>query len=69
MSGSIKLQFRVTIDRDADNKHKLSIECSGNTEPWLSVNRCIASRPQPDDFRSALVCLPMEMKGMESIEM
>ncbi|KAH7401065.1 mediator complex subunit 27-domain-containing protein [Phaeosphaeria sp. MPI-PUGE-AT-0046c] len=54
VSGSIKLRFRITIDRDADNKHKLSVECFGNTEPWLSINRCIASRPQPNDFRGVL---------------
>ncbi|KAH8732250.1 mediator complex subunit 27-domain-containing protein [Phaeosphaeriaceae sp. PMI808] len=54
VSGSISMRFRVTIEREANGRHRLAVECTGTMEPFLSISRCIASRPQPNDLRSLL---------------
>jgi hypothetical protein len=55
ISSSVKLQLRVGIEREANGRPKLNVETIGSTEPWVSINRCIASRPQSNDLKSLLV--------------
>jgi hypothetical protein len=52
------LRFRIAIEHEANGRPKLNAECVGTKEPWLSINRCIASRPLPNDLKSLLVCKP-----------
>ncbi|KAF1921057.1 mediator complex subunit 27-domain-containing protein [Ampelomyces quisqualis] len=54
VSGSFKLRFRIVVDQEANGKHKFSAECLGASEPWLSINRCIASRPQANCLKYLL---------------
>ncbi|KAF2828356.1 hypothetical protein CC86DRAFT_192264 [Ophiobolus disseminans] len=51
---SVKLKFRVTIERDANGRHTLNGKCLGTTEPFLTITRCIASRPQASDLKYLL---------------
>lgn len=56
VAGATKLNFLVRIEREADGRHKLTADCPGTKEPWLSISRCIASRPLPNDLKYLLVC-------------
>lgn len=51
---SIRAAFRISIDRESDAQHKLSAECSGTREPFLSITRCLASRPNANDLTHLL---------------
>lgn len=55
VASSVKLRFRITVEYDASGKHKLNVDSMGSAEPCLSINRCIASRPHPNDLRFLLV--------------
>jgi hypothetical protein len=55
VAGGVKLLFRITVEYDVNGKHKLNVDSMGSTEPWLSINRCIASRPHPNDLTILLV--------------
>ncbi|KAF9697350.1 hypothetical protein EKO04_004859 [Ascochyta lentis] len=54
IANSMRLSFKVNIEREKDTPRKLSAECLGNSEPFLSITRCIASRPQANDLTSLL---------------
>ncbi|KAH7077987.1 hypothetical protein BKA63DRAFT_276557 [Paraphoma chrysanthemicola] len=54
VSQGMKLKFRVTIERETTGRQKLNGECSGTIEPFLSITRCIASRPQTNDLKHLL---------------
>lgn len=56
------LKFRVTIEREANGRHKLNADCLGTTESCLAITRCIASRPNKNDLRYLLVCLHYNMR-------
>jgi hypothetical protein len=57
VAGSLMLKFRITIERDANNRHKLNADCLGTAEPCSAITRCIASRPHTNDLRHLLVRL------------
>jgi hypothetical protein len=54
------LRFRIVIEHEASGRPKLNAECLGTKEPWLSINRCIGSRPLPNDLKALLVCITTE---------
>ncbi|KAH7380623.1 mediator complex subunit 27-domain-containing protein [Pyrenochaeta sp. MPI-SDFR-AT-0127] len=54
VSGSAMCKFRISIEREANGRHKLNAECLGTTEPSLAITRCIASRPQASDLKYLL---------------
>lgn len=54
VSGSLMLKFRINIEREVNDRHKLNAECLGTTEPFLAITRCIASRPQANDLQYLL---------------
>ncbi|KAF2633721.1 hypothetical protein BU25DRAFT_11720 [Macroventuria anomochaeta] len=54
VANSMRLSFKVNIERENDTQHKLTAECLGTSEPFLSITRCIASRPNANDLASLL---------------
>ncbi|KAF1365287.1 hypothetical protein EJ07DRAFT_96182 [Lizonia empirigonia] len=54
IANSMRLSFKVNVERENGAHHKLSAECLGNSEPFLSITRCIASRPHPNDLTALL---------------
>jgi hypothetical protein len=55
VADSTKFRFRVTIPQDAHSPQAIQAECEGTGEPFTSVTRCLASRPNPNDLKSLLV--------------
>lgn len=56
ISGSLNHKFDVAIEQqDANGPCKLNAECLGVAEPFLSITRCISSRPQANDLQYLLV--------------
>lgn len=55
VASSVKLRFRITVEYDGSGKHRLNVDSMGSTEPCLSINRCIASRPHPNNLKILLV--------------
>lgn len=53
---STKYRFRVTLPEEANSSHILQAECEGTGEPFTSITRCLASRPNPNDLKQLLVC-------------
>jgi hypothetical protein len=53
---STKYRFRVTISEAANASQALQAECEGTGEPFTSITRCLASRPNPNDLKHLLVC-------------
>jgi hypothetical protein len=51
----MRLSFRVNIDRENDTRPKLSAACLGTSEPFLSITRCVSSRPNNYDLAYLLV--------------
>ncbi|KAL6705733.1 hypothetical protein ACN47E_006370 [Coniothyrium glycines] len=54
ISGSMKLQFSINIEREVNGRHKLVAECQGTAEPFLTISKCISSRPKPHDLKYLL---------------
>ncbi|KAJ8117847.1 hypothetical protein OPT61_g1048 [Boeremia exigua] len=54
VASSQRLTFRVNIEREADTRHELTAECMGTSEPFLSITRCLASRPSASDLEYLL---------------
>jgi hypothetical protein len=50
VANSMRLTFKINIDRESDTRPQISAECSGTSEPFLSITRCISSRPNPQDL-------------------
>jgi hypothetical protein len=55
VADSTKFCFRVTIPEDAHSSQAIQAECEGTGEPFTSVARCLASRPNPNDLKYLLV--------------
>lgn len=53
---STKYCFRITVSEDPNSSQVLQAECEGAREPFSSVTRCLASRPNPNDLKYLLVC-------------
>ncbi|KAF2712322.1 hypothetical protein K504DRAFT_372705 [Pleomassaria siparia CBS 279.74] len=54
VAGSRELRIHVVIECETNGRHKLNAQCSGTVEPFLSITRCIASRPQANDLKYLL---------------
>ncbi|KAH6616732.1 hypothetical protein C7974DRAFT_51087 [Boeremia exigua] len=54
VANSLRLSFKVNIEREGDARHRLIAECLGTSEPFLSITRCLASRPCAEDLMSLL---------------
>lgn len=54
-SDSTNYRFRVTISEDVNSSQAIQAECEGTGEPFTSVTRCLASRPNPNDLKYLLV--------------
>ncbi|KAF2872223.1 hypothetical protein BDV95DRAFT_543900 [Massariosphaeria phaeospora] len=54
VASSLTLRFHVVLEREANGRHKLNVDCLGSTEPFMSIARCVASRPQANDLKYLL---------------
>ncbi|KAF3048884.1 hypothetical protein E8E11_005483 [Didymella keratinophila] len=50
VADSMRLTLKISIDRESDTRPKISAECAGTSEPFLSITRCISSRPNAHDL-------------------
>lgn len=52
---STKYRFRVFISDDANGTQVIKADCEGAREPFTAISRCLASRPNANDFKFLLV--------------
>ncbi|OAG08209.1 uncharacterized protein CC84DRAFT_1214733 [Paraphaeosphaeria sporulosa] len=64
---STKYRFRVTISEGATSPQAIQAECEGAGEPFTSVTRCLASRPNPNDLKHLLdmIAAYKTVKGLQ----
>lgn len=52
---SVRYRFRLSIPDGSDTTQAIKTECEGKGEPFTAVTRCMASRPNANDFKYLLV--------------
>lgn len=51
----MRLRFQVRVEQDANAQPKITAECVGETQPYTSISKSLASRPRPNDLKHLLV--------------
>ncbi|KAL5393154.1 hypothetical protein PMIN04_005451 [Paraphaeosphaeria minitans] len=70
VADSTKYSFRVMISGDANLSQAVQAECEGAGEPFTSVTRCLASRPNPNDLKNLLdmIAAYKTVRGLQCVK-